>query len=145
MKKLISLSFFLFFLYSCSTEPQEIQYGHEECHFCTMKISDDRFASQLVLTTGKALKFCSIECMVRNVNRSKTLDKKDIDNYYVIDMTMPNKFVEANSAIYLISKKISSPMGENLAAFSSKSKADEMKRKWDGEILTWNKLLKRIN
>jgi len=110
-----------------------------------MSISDDRFASELVLKTGKAQKYCSIECMVRDANRSENFTAKDIDNYYVIDMTKPKIFIPVADATFLVSEKIQSPMGANLAAFKEKSNAVELQKDWDGVIYNWDELMTKFN
>lgn len=145
MKKWLSIIPILLLFASCSTEPQDIDYGAENCHFCTMTISDDRFASELVLTTGKAQKYCSIECMVRDANRSESFTADDVDNYYVIDMTKPKVFIPVAEATFLVSEKIQSPMGANLAAFKEKSNAQELKEEWDGVLYNWEELKTKFN
>lgn len=144
MRKLFSLLPLLLLLASCSTEPQEIAYGAENCHFCTMTISDDRFASELVLKTGKAQKYCSIECMVHDANRSENFKPADVDNYYVIDMTKPKVFISAEEATFLVSEKIKSPMGANLAAFKEKSNAQKLKKDWNGVLYSWKELMTKF-
>lgn len=145
MKKWLSIIPILLLLASCSTEPQDIDYGAENCHFCTMTISDDRFASELVLTTGKAQKYCSIECMVRDANRSESFTADDVDNYYVIDMTKPKVLIPVAEATFLVSEKIQSPMGANLAAFKEKTNAQELKEEWDGVLYSWEELMTKFN
>lgn len=143
MKKLISLIPFLLLL-ACSKEPQKIDFGNENCHFCNMSIVDDRFASELVMKTGKVQKYGSIECMVHDIQSNTKFDKNKVDNYYVMDMTNPNHFIPVASAHFLISPKIKSPMGSNLAAFANKSKAEEKKEEWGGNIYNWETLLKTL-
>ncbi len=140
MKKLLSILALILFLASCSTEPQQIDYGNENCDFCTMTISDDRFASELVLNTGKALKFCAIECMVRDINRTENYTDDDVNNFYVIDMTKPNTLVPASDVVFLVSEQIQSPMGANLGAFENAEKAKELQKEWDGVIYSWDEL-----
>ncbi len=145
MRKLLNLLPLLLLLAACSTEPQDIDYGDENCHFCTMTISDDRYASELVLKTGKAQKYCSIECMVRDVNRSESFTAEDVDNYYVIDMTKPKVFIPVADVTFLVSEKIQSPMGANLAAFKEKSNAQKLKEEWDGVLYGWDELMTKFN
>lgn len=145
MRKLLKLLPLFLLLAACSTEPQDIDYGAENCHFCTMTISDDRFASELVLKTGKAQKYCSIECMVRDANRSESFTAEDVDNYYVIDMTKPKVFIPVADATFLVSENIQSPMGANLAAFKEKLHAEELQKDWDGVIYSWKELMTKFN
>lgn len=144
MKKLFNLLPLLFLMFACSTEPQDINYGSENCHFCTMSITDDRFASELMLNTGKALKYCSIECMVRDFTRTPTFKIDEVDNFYVIDMTNPNVFVPVTDVTFLISPIIKSPMGEHLAAFKQKSEAQKMNENGKGKLYTWDELVTKL-
>lgn len=143
MRKLFSL-IPLFLLLACSTEPQKIDYGNENCHLCGMTISDDRFASELVMKTGKVQKYGSIECMVNDIQKTIKFDKNNVDNLYVMDMTNPGFFIPVSKSYFLISPKIKSPMGANLAAFGNKSTAEEKKSKWGGNIYDWDTLLKTL-
>jgi copper chaperone NosL len=140
MKKLINIVLLVLIAVACSTEPQKIDFGNENCDFCTMTISDDRFASQLVLETGKAFKFCSIECLVRDYNRNENYTDSDVNNYYVMDMSQPNTLIPVSNVMFLVSEKIQSPMGANLAAFENAEKAKELQKEWDGVIYNWEEL-----
>lgn len=144
MRKLLNFLPMFLLLAACSTEPQEIDYGSENCHFCTMTISDDRFASELILKTGKAQKYCSIECMVRDANRTENFTAEDVDNYYVIDMTKPKIFIPVADVTFLVSENIQSPMGANLAAFKEKSNAEELQKDWDGVLYSWDELITKF-
>ncbi len=49
---------------SCGSNPEPINYGHDECEFCRMQISDNRYGAELVTDKGKVYKFDSIECLI---------------------------------------------------------------------------------
>ncbi|MGB5288980.1 MAG: hypothetical protein WBN42_10875, partial [Ignavibacteriaceae bacterium] len=51
----------LFLLASCGSKPEPINYGKDECEFCRMQISDNRYGAELVTDKGKVYKFDSIE------------------------------------------------------------------------------------
>ncbi|MDH5605047.1 MAG: hypothetical protein OEY51_13950, partial [Cyclobacteriaceae bacterium] len=52
---------------SCTPKPEEIKYGEDLCHFCSMAIVDDKFSAQYVTKKGRAYKFDAIECMIHEL------------------------------------------------------------------------------
>lgn len=106
-------------LTSCgSPQPASVVVGQDVCEHCQMFITDDRFVTQVVTKTGKAYKFDSIECMV-DFLASDALPADQVHSAWVTDYNEPGKWVKAEEARYLQSVNIRSPMGANLAAFSS--------------------------
>lgn len=143
MKKLIttlSLVSFLFFT-SCNIQPQKIEFGKDACHFCRMNIVDQQHAAQLVTAKGKAFKYDAIECLINNLEE---LEPDQIGLLLVSDYNNPGVLIDANSATYIISKNIPSPMGAYLSSVSTKEEALELQRNKEGEIYTWNELLEHF-
>ncbi len=133
---------FLFSLFitliTCKVEPKEINYGNDHCNFCDMTVVDKTHAAQYVTKKGKASMFDAIECMVNELKRDNS---EDLMAYLLVaDYANPGILIDANTATYLISEKIKSPMGANLSAFSSKEVAEEMAAKNGGDIFTWKQL-----
>ncbi len=105
-----------------STEPAppEIAYGQEVCAGCGMVIDTPRFACATLLTTGEYLKF------------------DDLGDLAVHHMDYPNLMVRAvfvhdfhteawargETAAYVYSPLIASPMGHGLAAFAERAAAE---------------------
>ena len=58
-------------LTACSQKPDKIRYGSDECAYCKMMITDNRFATQIVTETGKSIKFDAIECMADYVEENR--------------------------------------------------------------------------
>ena len=142
MRKVVITFFstFLFFTSSCQVKPQEIDYGKDGCHYCKMTIVDNQHAAELVTKKGKAFKYDAIECMVNDL---KQKENNSVKLFYVNDYGNPGKFVPAKEATYLISKKIPSPMGAFLSAFSSQEEAQKTQKEMTGEMFSWEELLKR--
>ena len=136
----IIVVFGLLLIASCSVEPQEIDYGHENCEYCSMRIMDARFGSEFITQKGKASKFCSIECMLIE-SGSGEIDKKDIHSFYVKDVLAPSEFLNIRDVVFLISNKMPSPMGKYLNAFSNKKQAEEYQMTKGGKIFLWDELL----
>lgn len=126
----------IFTIISCNIEPQKINYGHDHCTFCDMTVVDKTHASEYVTKKGKSYIFDSIECLVQKINESEI----ELAFILVSDYSNPGELTNAETATFLISKEIKSPMGANLSAFSSKEKAEETQQKFGGEIYTWEQL-----
>ncbi len=123
----------LFFLMlSCSKGPEPIVVGRDVCEYCKMVIADKRFAAEVITKKGRVYKFDAIECMIAYYNENE----QDIRSAYVVDFNSPNTFLPAESAYYVRSEGIRSPMGMNLSAFKSKEEAERAIREAKGgEIL----------
>jgi len=125
---------------SCETkiEPVPINYGQDECEYCRMKITDPRYGSELILKTGKVYKFDSVECLAAYYLKNK--DKMNIHSLWVPNF-LTKKFIKAETAVYLHSKNLPSPMGLNLSAFSSMEELEKIRKKYGGEVLNWKQVL----
>ena len=128
-------AFLLLFTVACTVEPQKIEYGKDQCNFCKMTIMDMRFGSEIVLTTGKPFKFDDISCAVSFVE-NKYIEIDKIHKTYVVDYST-GELVDSESAFYLSSNSLRSPMGSNLAAFASKDSLIHLQSLQGGEQLLW--------
>jgi len=129
---------------ACSKSPQPIEYGSDPCAYCIMTISDDRYATEIVSTKGRAYKFDSVECMVNAVKEGETLTDAEPERYYVADYANHGKLFAAEKATFLVSEKLPSPMGANLTAFAHRADAEAMQKERGGEILDWNGVRARL-
>jgi len=136
-----ALIFFSFLSCERKVEPVPINYGQDECEYCRMKITDPRYGSELLLKTGKAYKFDSIECLSAFYLKNK--NKLEIHSLWVPDF-LTKKFIKAETAVYLHSKDLPSPMGLNLSAFKTKEELEKVKAKYGGEILDWKQVLELV-
>jgi len=129
----------LFFtLISCKVEPQKINYGQDHCAFCDMTVVDKTHASEYVTKKGKSYIFDAIECMVQKMNEEN--NESDLAYILVANYQKPGKLIDASNATYLITKKIKSPMGANLSAFSSLKNAEKVQNELGGTIYNWQQL-----
>ncbi|WP_410004932.1 nitrous oxide reductase accessory protein NosL [Aequorivita nionensis] len=142
MKHLIFLGIITTLLVSCNVSPQHIEYGTDACHYCNMTIVDRQHASQVVTTKGKAFKYDAIECMVHSLQDD--LKDTEIALHLVADFDQPGKLMDATMASYLVSDKISSPMGANLSAFENEKAGEKAKEKFTGELYSWEKIQKHL-
>lgn len=127
---------------SCKVEPEAIEFGKDQCDFCKMNIVDKTHAAQFVTAKGKQFKFDAIECVVNYVGQNS---EEKIAVLLVADYGNPGEMTDAETAAYLISTEIKSPMGANLSAFSLKNTAEEYQQKHSGEIFTWETLKQKLS
>ena len=145
-KNVVAVITFLFLsasLSGCSNEPEPINFGSDECSHCRMTIMNNKYGAEILTSKGKVYKFDATECMIAYLSESQ--DKHDKDLMFVIDASDPGKLIPAKDAFYLISENLRSPMGENLTAFGDKSKAEEFREKYHGNIYNFNEVKSILN
>ncbi|WP_222983859.1 nitrous oxide reductase accessory protein NosL [Flagellimonas meishanensis] len=127
---------------SCNIGPKPIAYGTDACHFCKMTIVDKQHAAEFVTKKGKVYKFDASECML---NQLKDFETDKVALFLVNDYASPGELVDATKATFLISNNLPSPMGEFLSAFESEQAAKQAKTGNEGQLFTWDQLLKKFN
>jgi copper chaperone NosL len=121
---------------SCGSNPEPINYGHDECEFCRMQISDNRYGAELVTDKGKVYKFDSIECLIEFA-MVKNLIGDSNQNFLVTDFATPESFTDATSAFYVHNDNFRSPMGLNVSAFDSELSRQKFVAESGGNLLNW--------
>ncbi len=139
--KFILTTIYLLFLVSCTVKPKAIDYGKAHCHYCEMTIVDQNHAAFYITKKGKQFNFDSIECLI---NELKLIDETTLSFIQVAHFGKPNQFIDANSASFLVSPAITSPMGENLSAFSTIIEAQKVKQENGGDIFTWQEIKNKL-
>lgn len=141
-KTVIAISSFLIFaMISCNSGPQPIQLGKDACVFCKMSIADRHFGAEIVTKKGKVYKFDDMHCIL-GFMKSNAINNSDIKETWLINFDEPHNFISAQKAFLLKSNELHSPMGGNIANFSDENKLNEATKKFPGEQLSWNDLLK---
>ncbi len=128
---------------SCSTEPEDIKFGTDQCSLCRMNISEHRFGAEIVTKKGKIFKYDAAECMFNALSLGN-INYDDAAGFYVIDASNPKQLIDGITASYLISEKVPSPMGANLSCYSKKTDAEAMQKLNGGELKTWEELLTKF-
>lgn len=142
--KLKWLKFFLFIpvllVNACSTDPEPINFGTDQCSLCRMNISEHRFGAEIVTKKGKIFKYDAAECMFNALSLGN-INYNDAAGFYVVDASNPKQLIDGVTASYLISEKLPSPMGANLSAYSKRSDAESNQKQHGGELKSWDDLL----
>lgn len=134
----VLLYIFIFGCLSCKPDGAEpIDIHKDKCEFCKMSISDIRFACELVTAKGRVYKFDDILCANGYMNENKVSTSEVI---WISDFDNSNELIAAEKAFYIESDSLRSPMGGDVAAFKSATKADEYAKKFDARRILWNKV-----
>jgi copper chaperone NosL len=144
MRYLIILVSLMALSTSCSTDPEPIHYGEDNCAHCRMTIMDHRYGTEIVTDKGKIYKFDSVECLVEFIN-----DKKDGDEVFSLMLCtpfdQPGQMADATECTYLHSRNLPSPMGMYLTAFESEATAYSFKDQFGGKVYCWKGLNENFN
>lgn len=139
--KLLLPFFLLLSFSSCSSGPEAIKLGRDNCYFCKMTISDNRFGAELVTKKGKAYKFDDTHCLLSFL-QTKSVEQKEIADLYFTDFSGAHALVNANKALLLKSELFQSPMNGHLAAFSVEDSMKKMAAQYRAASVTWDQLNK---
>ena len=137
---LFSVSFALL-LESCNTDPKAIRIGQDNCDFCKMTISDNRFGAEVVTKKGKVYKFDDGHCVVGFII-AKKIQKKDIAGVYFTNFSSPNELIKTENAYFLQSPSLKSPMNGNIAAFSNEDSLVQLLPTFKGNKISWEDMQK---
>lgn len=141
---LATLLALLVLLSACGApKPVPIVIGEDLCVFCDMLISDPRYPAQLVSKTGKAYKFDSIECMLAFVHEGEVA-QDDVHSLWVTDFNEPGKLLEVESARYLMSGQLRSPMGLNVTAFRTLDELEDVRAEVGGIEVRYSDLMQMV-
>jgi len=138
----VAAAVLIFFISSCSTQPQPFNYGKDVCDNCKMTIVDPKFGGEIITKKGKVYKFDDVACMIHFV-RSGSLQEAEILQKLFINFQKQNDFIDVNKAFLLVSPELKTPMGGNAAAFISQQEAEKMKNTAVGEVMNWNDVLNK--
>lgn len=133
----VSGIFALLTLSACSTGPEPIRYGKDECFHCKMTLTDKRFGAEVVTDKGKVYKFDDLNCLV-NFLKEGTVAEADIAQIVAVDFKKTGSFVDVNQAFFLQNEAIKSPMRADVASFSDKKDLESVKTEvGGGKEMTW--------
>lgn len=129
-------------LTACNHAPEPIRYGKDACAHCKMTIMDKRFAAELITAKGKLFKFDAAECMAAYLKGNPAQAEDPKSNFLVSDFNQPGQFFDARKTWFLRDSSLSSPMGGNLAAFSTRAAAQRAQHDPAAKICDWTSLLR---
>jgi copper chaperone NosL len=103
-------------------QPPDLVYGQDVCDECGMIISEARFAAATLLQTGEFRKFESIADMV-----AFHMERPDqqVRAWFVHDYSSES-WIRAETAFYVVSDQVHSPMPPGVAAFENQEMARDL-------------------
>jgi len=131
---------FLILISACSVKPEPIKVGVDNCHYCKMTISDKKFGGEIITRKGKIFKYDESQCLFEEMSNG-TIDTATIRDIYFTDFCREHQLVENKKAFYLKSSGLKTPMGGDIAVFSSHDSLLFYKNKLGGEEVKWNQLI----
>ena len=133
--------FAILLLSSCSdNKPEFIKLNQDNCDYCKMTIASGNFASEIKTKKGRAYKFDDISCLVGYLKENTKVAEGA--TLYINDYLSENNFIDVNKAFFIAGENIGSPMGGNIAAFTTKELAMEYLQKLSAKEITWSEINK---
>lgn len=126
---------------ACEAKPRPLRLGTDNCHYCQMTLSDRHFGAELITTKGKILVFDDSNCAIDFIRDNK-LAATEIGGIYLADYSGNNQLVSVKDAHLYRSEDLRSPMGGNVAAFSSLDSLERYMQGKAGERVIWDELSK---
>jgi copper chaperone NosL len=116
--------------------PPEIHYGEDVCEFCGMIISDPRYAAGYLTAAGQEHIFDDIGNMLLS-----HLQKQDEVMAFFVHDYEEQSWIRAETAHYVLSSELLTPMLHGLAACATAEKAAALAAEVDGQVLTFDQVL----
>lgn len=121
---------------SCTSKPEALHVGSDDCAHCHMKITDPRFGGEIITKKGRIYKFDALSCLL-NYYRAEEANIKDV---FVLDFLKPGSFIDAKNAFYMDVPDIRAPMGGPLAGSDRDSLLRLLKKPGTATVKTWREL-----
>lgn len=116
--------------------PPLIHYGEDICEFCGMIISDERYAAGYITEDGQQRIFDDVGGMFQTyLQRQET-----VRAFFVHDYEDTN-WIRAETAYYVLSEDLPTPMLFGLAACATAEKAEALAAEGGGQVMTFAEVL----
>jgi copper chaperone NosL len=119
----------------CNPKPDKIVSGKDNCTECKMTIMDPRFGAEIITKKGKVFKFDDVHCVAVFMER-RGVEMSSIHQTLFANYNNPDEFIKVQSAEFLVSSQLKSPMGGNAAAFASETEAKKKSSEIPGSRTT---------
>jgi copper chaperone NosL len=135
----VSVYFLIISLSSCNAGPEQIKMGKDNCYFCKMTISDERFGAELLTKKGKVYKFDDVHCIISYL-KTKDVPSENIKDIYLTNFCSNHQLINAKQSLLLKSEALKSPMNGNIAAFDNRDSLIKMQQQFLGNAVSWNEI-----
>ena len=120
--------------------PPDVHWGQDVCSVCTMIVSEERYAAAAAVDTAQgrleSRVYDDIGCLLSDtgVETFPARWVRDLDGA---------RWVDTDSAFFVPSGRLRTPMGSGVAAFGSREKAEAFAESEGAAVLDWNGLVQR--
>ncbi|HET6768073.1 MAG TPA: nitrous oxide reductase accessory protein NosL [Chitinophagaceae bacterium] len=129
-----AVAFVTFLLMGCNPKAEKIKLGKDQCAECKMTIVDPKFGAEIVTKKGKVYKFDDTHCIAAFLER-RGVDLSNIYHVFFVDYNGNNDLVDVDSAEFVVSSRLKSPMG-GAAAFRNLTEAKKKSAELEGSRVT---------
>lgn len=124
----------VFSLIACSNEIRPINYGKDNCNFCKMTIIDKKFGVEIFSQKGKIFLMDDLSCAQQFVKEG-SIDINQIKEVYINNFNGPGQLINLKQSFLVKNPSLGSPMGGNMAAFSTIDDANKYIKSNGGETI----------
>lgn len=126
----------ILFISGCNPAPEKITYGKDSCAECKMTIMDVKFGAEIVTGKGKVYKFDDVHCIAGFMER-RGVQMNDIHQVLFVNYNNKDEFVNVETAEFVVSSRLKSPMGGNAVAFKNQAEANAKAAEIEGKVTNW--------
>ena len=130
----VPVAFITFLLLGCNPKAEKINLGKDQCAECKMTIVDPKFGAEILTKKGKAYKFDDTHCIAAFLER-RSVELNNIYHVFFVDYNGNNELVDVDSAEFVVSSRLKSPMG-GAAAFRNLAEAKKKSAEIEGSRIT---------
>ena len=130
----VAVAFIAFLLMGCNPKAEKINFGKDQCAECKMTIVDPKFGAEILTKKGKAYKFDDTHCIAAYLER-RGVELSNIYHVFFVDYNGNNELVDVDSAEFVVSSRLKSPMG-GAAAFRNLAEAKKKSAEIEGSRVT---------
>jgi copper chaperone NosL len=130
----VPVAFIVFLLMGCNPKAEKINFGKDQCAECKMTIMDPKFGAEILTKKGKAYKFDDTHCIAAFLER-RGVELSNIYHVFFVDYNGSNELVDVDSAEFVVSSRLKSPMG-GAAAFRNLAEAEKKSAEIEGSRVT---------
>lgn len=128
-------------LNSCNAGPEVITAGKDNCYFCKMTITDEKYDAELVTKKGKVYKFDDIHCLL-SFAKTGAVSAAEIKDYYLADFTGQHQLIKASESLLLKGGDVHGPMNGDVIAFGNRDSLKKIAGELNASEVNWNDLVK---
>ena len=129
-----------FSISGCSTEPDPIRVGIDNCHYCKMTIVDKKYSAEVMTKKGKIFKYDDSHCLLSEI-AEKGIEGNNIKEIYFTDFCNGHSLIKGRNAFFFKSNQLQAPMGGNMAVFLSHDSLNIYNKQLGGEEVLWNQIM----